>query len=110
MNLSKEEYAAQLKGISAKVAELKTAELALKQQWIKQAPFKEGDLVDVTIVKSRGVKDVKRCYISKVGLYSWGECEINYSFSKVKNDGTMSLQSAGIGCYDKIELVCKKTS
>jgi hypothetical protein len=99
--MTKEEY---LQAIEDKESQIKTlnSQIAeLKQMLIKEhSEYGVGDKVRVC---NGGCH--KEVFISKVRV-NWNN-EIEYSFNKVKKDGTMSGQSASIYWTNKIELIEK---
>ena len=77
----------------------------LKEEAIQLAPFRVGSKVIVT--KSTGMGTTKEviCYIGSIKFKEWKKADwFEYTFNKVKKDGTMSGQFAGIYSYKDIRL------
>jgi len=66
-------------------------------------PYKIGDKVKV----DWGTKDSEDCYIADVEYNPYYKELYKYSFKKIKKDGTMSQQSAGIYYYSNVTLIEK---
>jgi hypothetical protein len=64
-------------------------------------PYKIGDKVRV----NWGTNTSEDCYIADVDYNSYCKDLYEYKFNKIKKDGTMSQQSAGIYRYDTVTLI-----
>jgi hypothetical protein len=108
--MNKEDYKAALKQIDEESLQLSKRRNEAREAFLKaNAQFKVGDRVIVVYNETAlfgRVQPEKRieCFISDIhDKYSSGN--VYYEFNKVKKDGTMSNQSAGIyGGYSRIEL------
>ena len=72
----------------------------LLEQYVKELPYKVGDLVEV-----RNHKGIHRVYIGSMKPYVngiiGGPVRVMVTFNKAKKDGTMSSVSAAINAYEK---------
>jgi hypothetical protein len=79
----------------------------LRKNLINITPFTKGEKVKVIQLRNKFYKEDKdkeiECFITGVD-YTWGKT-LKYQFNKIKKDGTISAQSAGIYGYDKIEKI-----
>lgn len=112
--MTKEQYKSELGVIESKIKQLASRKAEIREAFLKaNAKFKVGDKVVVIydehkhpwrkdeIMPERRVE----AYIGDVED-KYYTASVNYDFKKVKKDGTMSGQSAGIyGNYDRIELI-----
>lgn len=93
----------EIKNKEDQIDKLKNEASELIKQLPELTPFKVGDKVKVTNEWKNPKETI--CFISEVEYRSWTHDRIEYHFSKIKKDGTMSQQSAGIYSYDKIEKI-----
>lgn len=96
-NMTKEQYEEIEKEIETKMQQLKDDLRRARDQYIAAYPFKEGEKVRVSW-EVKGFNEPTEtktidCFIGSVD-FKYGE--IYLSFNKIKKDGTMSGQSAGI--------------
>jgi predicted 3-demethylubiquinone-9 3-methyltransferase (glyoxalase superfamily) len=101
---TKEQLIKAINDRQSQIGQLSTEIKTLKEQLIELSEFKVGD--KVRIGKKNGFKnsiEYTECFISEV--YIGYKNKIDYKFSKMKKDGTMSGQSAGIYSFDSIELM-----
>jgi len=111
--MTKEEYKAEITSIDSQIAALQIKKGEARAQFIiENSHFNIGDKVAV-IWEANSDWNKKQVpekrvvvFVSKIeDKYFTGE--IRYDFVKVKKDGTMSAQSAGLYGYKRIELIEK---
>ena len=87
--MTKEEYNTRVAELTAKMKEMRQEVDSIRAIYLAGSPFKVGDKVRATHYPGKSVL----CYIARV--YEVGG-EYRYEFNKMKKDGSMSMQSAGI--------------
>ena len=103
MKITKLDFLHECKDIDARINELQESKVELQARWVQQeAALKVGDIVNVLI---KGHLAPEKLYICKVGLYSGSsiakETNVEYSFKKLKANGTPSLND--FNYYSDIE-------
>lgn len=107
--MTKEEYKAENKRISSEIEALKKLEKELKDAYIEEhCPFDGGDKVKITTVEYDG-ETIREELIGIVcDCRASFDGELNYSFRKVKKDGTVSDRNLYVyGEIKSVELIEK---
>lgn len=99
--MTKAEYKRRYDDYNSQIINLQKKIMDLKAEYIEHSPVKVGDKVEVT--QHGKTSKTTICFVSSVEVGRNGDYD--YCFAKVKKDGTMSGQSAGIYYADSIKLI-----